>query len=396
MIIEQTKSDLYFANYNSTAKVSVNQGGTSSGKTWSLLDLLFTLAIEEVGIIITVLGASVPNLKKGAFRDAMRIRNSNPVYKQNFAEPNMTDRFFVSKGGSIIEFLSAIDEEDAKSGKRDYLFVNEATGIPYNIYWQFALRTTKRIFIDYNPSSRFWVHEKVIEDPSVDSLLIISDHRRNHFLSDSQHAEIENISDPELWDVYARGKTGKITGLIYRNWNVVSKMPETYKARWIGLDFGFTNDPTAIVDMRLSNGELWIDELMYECGQTNPDISNFLKEQGITTEHIIADSAEPKSIYEIKIQGYRIDPAQKGKDSIANGIDILKRYKLNITGRSKNIIKEISAYKWTLDPVTGNSTNKPTDKLNHAMDAIRYVALNKLGEKPVFKGIKVKAIKYNK
>ena len=146
----------------SRKKVVVNQGGTSSGKTWNILDVLFVLAIQQRGIVITVVGQDIPNLKKGAYRDAKRIWADNATYRAWFGKPNESDRIFTAANGSIIEFTSYQDEQDAKSGKRDYLFVNEANGIPYEIYWQLQIRTKKKIFIDYNPSARFWVHDKVI------------------------------------------------------------------------------------------------------------------------------------------------------------------------------------------------------------------------------------------
>lgn len=156
---EVQKPALFWENYMSRKKVVVNQGGTSSGKTWNILDVLFVLAIQQKGIVITVVGQDIPNLKKGAYRDAKRIWSESPTYRAWFGKPNESDRIFTAANGSIIEFTSYQDEQDAKSGKRDYLFVNEANGIPYDIYWQLAIRTKYKIFLDYNPNSRFWVHD---------------------------------------------------------------------------------------------------------------------------------------------------------------------------------------------------------------------------------------------
>lgn len=382
------KPPLFFENYLSDKRTNVNQGGTSSGKTYTLIDMFFVIAMSEPKQVITVVGQDIPNLKVGAYRDAKTIYGNSELYKQWFSKPNETDRIFTCLNGSIIEFKSYSDEQDAKSGKRDYLFVNEANGIAYPIYWQLATRTRKKIYIDYNPSSRFWAHEELIGKPDVK--LIISDHRHNPFLSKEEHDRIESIDDKELFRVYARGLTGKIEGLIYTNWELVDSMPENYKYRYIGLDFGFTNDPTSIIDIRLSNGELWLDELEYTTGMTNPDISDSLKENGITSNVlIIADSAEPKSISEIRNLKHWIEPATKGPDSIKIGIDILKRYKLNITRSSKGLRKEIIAYKWAIDK-NGNKTNKPIDRFNHSLDAVRYVALNKLGKTRARKAPKVR------
>lgn len=380
-------SVVYKANLEAKERIVVNQGGTSSGKTYSILQLLFTYAMITPMQVVTVVGQDIPNLKKGAYRDAKNIYNSCDDIKTRFSRPNETDRVFTCINGSVIEFSSFKDAQDAKSGKRDYLFVNEADGILWDIYWQLALRTRKKIFIDYNPSSRFWVHDNLIGKAGVK--LIISDHRHNPFLSEGEHAKIEEISDTELFKVYARGKTGKITGLIFNNWDIVDKMPSTYKGRWIGLDYGFVNDPTTLVDIRLSGGELWIDELVYSCGMSNKEIASEYKEQVGGDIQIVADNAEPKSNAELKNMGLPIEGAQKGQGSINLGIDILKRYKWHVTRRSANIRKELLSYKWKVNK-DGIPVNEPIDFFNHGMDAIRYVALNKLCFRPKHRRPKAK------
>lgn len=379
-----SKPPLFYANYNSDKRVNINQGGTSSGKTYTLIDLLFCLGIEKANQVISVVGQDIPNLKKGAYRDAKRIWSNSELYQSLYSKPNETERIFTCTNGSIIEFNSYQDEQDAKSGKRDYLFVNEANGVDYKIYWQLAIRTKKKIFIDYNPTVRFWAHDLVSDN---DSKLIISDHRHNPYLSKEEHEQIEGIADKELFNVYARGYTGQITGLVYANWALVDEMPTDYKKRFTGIDFGFTNDPTAIIDVRLSEGELWVDEYEYRTGMLNSDIAKVIKENGIALIDTVADSAEPKSIAELRTYGIKIEGAQKGADSIKNGIDILKRYKINITKRSTNIRKEILSYKWKMDR-DGNLTNEPIDSFNHGLDPLRYVALNKLNNKPISKGIR--------
>ena len=369
-------TDLHTKNYESKQKFIINQGGTGSGKTYALLQLLFTYAMLQPNLVITVVGQDIPNLKKGAFRDAMAIFGVSDELSNYFTKINQTDRVFNCINGSIIEFSSFSNEQDAKSGKRDYLFINEADGIPYDVFWQLAIRTRNQIFLDYNPTSRFWVHDKLIGKENTE--LIISDHRHNPFLSEEMHRMIESIEDDELFKVYARGLTGKLQGLIYTNWNIVDKMPDSGQ-RWIGIDFGFTNDPTAIIDVRLSDGELWIDEICYSRKMLNSDIINLLKEENLLRIPTVADSAEPKSIEEMKRSGIMVEPAEKGKDSVNAGIDLLKRYKLNVTRRSINVKKELSSYMWKKDKTTGDFTNTPIGYMDHALDALRYVALNKLG-----------------
>jgi len=373
-------SVIFDRNYNSTAEVIVNQGGTSSGKTYSILQVLCLKAIGENDQVISVVGQDVPNLKSGALRDMQTIVASSPDIQSWIKGYNASDRIYTFHNGSIIEFKSYQDSQDAKSGKRHYLFINEANGINYWIYWELARRTNKQVFIDYNPNARFWVHDKLIGKEGVE--LIISDHRHNPFLSDKTRRDIEGIrnEDEELWKVYARGMTGKIEGLIYRNWGTIGTIPSDAQLIGAGLDFGFTNDPSAMVMVYRYNGELIIDEVMYHKGLTNQDISLFMTSCAVDRSvTIVADSAEPKSIEELRRMGWRIEGANKGKDSILNGIDILKRFRFNVTNRSSNLLKELNAYKWK--EKDGNATNVPIDSFNHGMDALRYLALNKLAEK---------------
>lgn len=372
-----TIGPLFRANIEGDERVRVNQGGTSSGKTYTLMQVLFYLALIEPGSVITVVGQDFPNLRVGALRDARTIRSGSDWLCGMFTI-NESAHFISCRNGSMIEFNSYQTEQDAKSGKRDYLFINECNGVPYGIYWQLQMRTRKMVFMDYNPSERFWVHDEVIGRKGVK--LIISDHRGNPFLSDEEHERIEGISDPELWKVYARGLTGKIEGLVLRNWDIVDSMPplEERKMTAFGLDFGFTNDPSALEEVCLAHGDLWVDERIYETGLTNPMIAQKARNQGISRRDcIIADCAEPKSIAEIKAEGMWIVPSPKGSDSIVVGLDILRRYKIHFTRRSKGIIANAKAYKWKKDR-DGKRTNDPEDKNNHGIDAIRYVALDRL------------------
>lgn len=371
-------SILFKHNYNATAAVVVNQGGTSSGKTYAILQVLFALACEQEKQVITIVGQDIPNLKAGALRDAQNIFGQSAVLQQRVKSFNKTDRIYDFANGSLIEFKSYDNAQDAKSGKRDYLFINEANGIPYDIYTELALRTRKRIYLDYNPNAAFWVHDHLLGRPDVQ--LIISDHRHNPFLHEEMRTKIEGLKliDYEQWKVYARGLTGKITGLVLSNWLICDSIPATAKRLACGLDFGFTNDQTGIVEVFMQNGELWVNELLYETNLTNPDIAERLKIAGVSRHtEIIADSAEPKSIEELRRLGWNITAARKGPDSVKNSIDILKRYPINITRNSINLRRELERYQWKTD-AAGRPTNEPTDSWNHLIDPLRYVALNKL------------------
>lgn len=378
MLADQQASVLFTENYNATAYVVVNQGGSSSGKTYAIMQALFSLAGERPNQVITVVGQDIPNLKAGALRDALKIYNDSKPITACIKSYNKSERIFLFNNNSVIEFKSYTDAQDAKSGKRDYLFINEANGIDWLIYSELALRTRKRIYIDYNPNTAFWVHDNLLGRDDVQ--LIISDHRHNPFLDDGTHDRIESLqqTDRERWKVYARGITGKVSGLVLSNWELCDTIPKDARLIALGLDFGFTNDQTGCIEVYRYNGELWINELIYETGLTNPDISKKLSSLDIRkSTEIIADSAEPKSIEELRRLGWFITGVKKGADSIKNSIDILKRYKLNITRNSTNLREELSRYKWVTDH-SGKAINKPVDSNNHLIDPLRYVALNKL------------------
>ena len=384
------RTTLYDQNRDSKARVVVNQGGTSSGKTYAIMQVLFELGYEEPNQIITVVGQDIPNLKVGAYRDAKTIITKYDAVSAAYPQINEGERIIKCFNGSIIEFKSYADAQDAKSGKRDYLFVNEANGISYEIYWQLAIRTRKKIFIDYNPSSRFWAHDELIGRADVETLYSWYEH--NQFLSEEECARIEGISDPELHKVYARGRTGKIEGLVLTNWDICDVLPpaEEWKMSCRGMDFGFTNDPTAQEHVVMAHGELWIDEEIYSTNLTNPDIVERNRAMGITDrEQIIADCAEPKSIRELQAGGLWVTPSPKGADSIISGLDILRRYKIHVTRRSIGILSNLRSYKWSKDK-DGNSTNKPEDRNNHGIDAIRYVALAKLAEHKPVRGVRLR------
>ena len=365
-------SVLYKENYYAKEDIVVNQGGTSSGKTYSILQVLFSYAIQQPNQIITVVGQDIPNLKSGALRDAITIWSDSEELKSLVLDYNKSDRIFTFKSGSIIEFKSYDDGQDAKNGKRDYLFLNEANGISFDVYNELYMRTKKKTFIDYNPNEAFWVHDKLIGKPNVK--LLISDHRHNPFIDSKLREKIENLKDTdiELWKVYARGMTGKIEGLVFRNYTRCSEVPIDAKLIGYGLDFGFTNDPSACVGVWKYNNELYINEVFYERQLTNPMIAEKLKDANV--RNCVADSSEPKSIQELFNCGVYVEGAKKGNDSIRMSINLLKQYKLNIVNTSTNLLREISGYKWKQK--NGEMVNEVVDYNNHAIDALRYVALN--------------------
>jgi phage terminase large subunit len=274
-------SVIFEKNYTSTAKIVINQGGTSSGKTYSILQCLFLKCIEMApelnNKVVTIVGQDIPNLKSGALRDAQNILNTSPELQKWVQSYNSTERIFTFVNGATMEFKSFDDGQDAKSGKRMFAFFNEANGISKSIFDEIYIRTEKQTFIDYNPNARFWVHDELI--PLPESELIISDHRHNPFLSDETRMKIENLKnrDMELWRVYARGMTGKIEGLIFRNWFVVDTIPSHCELVAYGLDWGWNPDPTAMVGVYKGDGQLWVDQLLYTNEKLNTDLIAYLK-----------------------------------------------------------------------------------------------------------------------
>jgi phage terminase large subunit len=217
-------SAVFYANYNSRAKIIVNQGGSSSGKTYSILQVLCIRAIESRSRI-TIVGQDIPNLKVGAMRDLGNIINDTPFFAKHIDKYNASDRIYYFTNGSFIEFKSYENAQDAKSGKRDYAFFNEVNGIREDIFNEIYWRSNKQVFKDYNPTAEFWVHENLIGQPEVE--LIISDHRHNPFVDNSIREKLEALKDKDfnLWKINARGYTGKLEGLIYMNWVTIDEIP---------------------------------------------------------------------------------------------------------------------------------------------------------------------------
>lgn len=353
----------------------VNKGGSRSSKTWSLLQLLYIIAVKSKRPrVISIVSESFPHLKRGCIRDFETMLKDDGLWKEE--NWNATDKVY-RVGDSVIEFFGVDSPAKVHGPARDILYINECINIPYEVYRQLAVRTSETVFLDFNPAFEFWVDEKVLPDKEK-AILIHSTYKDNEMLSPQQIREIEiqKDVDPDWYNVYGLGLTGKLTGTILTNWDIVTDMPTIHKRRFIGIDFGFTNDPTAIVDNMLAEGDVWIDELAYDRGLTNPDIARIIIDRVGKGVPIVADSAEPKSIAELKSFGLNVEGALKGPDSVSTGIQVMNRYKKHITQRSTNILDEYRRYRWAEDK-NGNTLNVPIDKYNHSIDAQRYVFLNK-------------------
>ncbi len=367
-------------------KIIVLQGGTSSGKTVTALQYLATFAIQNANAVITVVGQDIPNLKKGAIRDFQLFIASDPEIAAHIVSYNQTERVYHFRNGSIIEFNSYKDEQDAKSGKRDVLFVNEANGIPYMVFWQLQRRTRKKVIIDYNPNAAFWAHEKLLsgtykEFPKSRVQLYISDHRHNPFLTQDEHDSIESIDDPDLFKVYARGLTGKIKGLIFGHFRRCREIPTEFDRIIWGVDYGYTNDETAIVKIWCVGKRRYCKEIHYETGADAELIKRVLYENGFNNNQDLYSEADPNMINDLRLLGVNIMPAIKGPGSKIAGINKVRKHECYYikeadTPEDTNFEKEIKNWKWVTasDITTGKEvmTNQPMDGNDHLCDASRY------------------------
>jgi len=365
-----------------TARKKVIQGGTSAGKTLAILAVLIDIAAKNK-TEISVVSESIPHLRRGAIKDFAKVMQwTGRWVAERWNKTLLTYNF---ANGSVIEFFSADSEARLRGARRQVVYINEANNIDFESYYQLAIRTSEAIYIDFNPTHEFWAHTEVL--PEQDAELIILTYNDNEALPDTIKRDIElNRTKAETsaywanwWKVYGLGQVGTLQGAIYEDFEVVEGI-DVSRAKFValGLDWGFSNDPTALVAIYRQGDCLLIQELLYATGLTNQDIADKLRTLGITRAwEIVADSAEPKSIEEIYRLGFNIKPAEKGPDSVRNGIDILKRFKLQVTKDSTNLIKELRSYTWATDK-EGKNTGVPIDSFNHACDAMRYVALNKL------------------
>jgi phage terminase large subunit len=380
-LFKNEKSPLYWANLFANEKIVINQGGTSSGKTEAIIRVLFTIAIIRKGYVITVTTNTVPKLKEDALRVAKNVAKISDI-KPFIKDYNSTDRTYTFINDSIMEFKSFEDEEEAKGGKRHILYINEATRIPYGIFYQADLRTKVRTFIDYNPTASFWAHDKVIKCPSgpkgkeFDSVKVIrSWHEHNPYLTDAEHARIERIGDKDLFKVYARGLTGKLRGTIY-TWTEVDEFPWTDGVIWY-VDWGFSDkesaDPTAsgriAYNPQDSEFDYVVDELCYARGLAPSVLADLIWKAGYKTGQPCYCDHSPEGIRELRLKGIFAFPFTKGPGSIIAGVLFMRSKKIGYTRRSQNVRMELSRYAFL--EIDGIVTNTPIDEFNHHMDGTR-------------------------
>ena len=357
------------------------QGGTSAGKTFAILPILCDIATKNPLSEISIVAESIPHLKRGAMKDFKKIMVETGRFDD--ARWNASDFKYTFANGSQIEFFSADNDAKLRGARRDWLYMNECNNMTFHSYTELASRTKQGVYLDWNPTNTFWFHNELLNDKDVDFLTInytdneaCPESALNFILKAKEKAEQGNAFWQNWYKVYGLGEIGNLEGVIFNNWQQIDKIPADAKLIGIGCDFGYTNDPTALIEVYTYNGRRYVNELMYRSGMLNSDIAKVLPRNVIT----YADSSEPKSIDEIKRYGIMIKGVTKGKDSIKYGIDVMQQQEYFVTSQSENLIKELRSYSWDKDK-EGKKLNKPIEYFNHAIDALRYHEMEALGIK---------------
>jgi phage terminase large subunit len=360
-------------------KIRGLQGGTSSSKTISSLLYLIALAqTDESSTLTSVTSESIPHLKRGAMRDFKNIMKQHGYWRDE--RWNATDSVYTFETGSQIEFFSTDNGDKLRGGRRDRCFMNEANNCTLDAFDQLEVRTKEFIILDWNPSNEYWFYTDILNNrEDVDHIILT--YKDNEGLSPEIIASIEARKNRKgWWQVYGLGQLGEVDGKIFKDWAIIDEIPHQAKLERRGIDFGYTNDPTTVIDVYRYNGGYILDEVTYKKGLSNKQIADILLAQENTNVLCIADSAEPKSIDEIRSYGVNILPAEKGKDSIVHGIQLIQNERISVTKRSANVIREYRNYLWTTDK-NGVILNVPESGFDHTLDAIRY-ALTSLLKNP--------------
>lgn len=343
-------------------------GGTSAGKTISILTILIDYAQSTNGELISVVSESFPHLRRGAMRDFLNIMQAQGYFKDEAW--SKTDFTYTFESGSKIEFFSADQPGKVRGPRRDVLFVNEANNINYESFDQLRIRTRKAIWLDWNPTNEFWWYTDVAANYDHDFLTLT--YLDNEALSPEIVSDIESHRhNKNWWTVYGEGKLGVVESRIFSGWMIYDRVPHEARLERRGLDFGYTNDPSALVAVYSYNGGIILDEELYQKGLSNKSIADYIQALESPRTLVIPDSSEPKSIDELKLYGLTVLPAQKGPGSVIQGIQYVQDQKISITKRSVNLLKEYRNYLWMTDK-EGKMLNVPTPGNDHALDAARY------------------------
>lgn len=342
-------------------------GGTSASKTISILVWLIDYCQTHQKKSVWVVSESVPHLKLGAIQDFKNIMVGHGYWNQK--NWNATDYIYNFETGCYIKFSSVDTYGKAHGPRRDVLFLNECNNLRWDIVDQLMVRTREVVWVDWNPTTEFWFYTDILgKRDDVDFLTLT--YKDNEALDERTVQEIESHrNNKNWWRVYGEGKLGEIEGRIYTGWRLIDEIPFEARLEGYGLDFGYTNDPTAIVAVYYYNGGYILDEKCYRKGMLNSQIADLLK--NLPYGLVVADSAEPKSIDEIAGYGVAITAVEKGAGSINRGIDWVKEQKISVTKNSTNLLKEYRSYLWKTNR-EGKTINTPEGGFDHALDAVRY------------------------
>jgi phage terminase large subunit len=351
-------------------KIRIVQGGMSAGKTWAIILLLHDYATKNPDTLISVVSDTMPNIKKGVERDWLNLCKQLHYDMENRWSRSAHTYSFAN--GSEIEFFALDDEMKARGARRDVLFVNEANRINFDTFDQLQNRTKGFTIIDYNPSRKFWAHDMVAND---DTDFLILTYRDNEALSQNEVDNIERHDrNSNWWRVYGEGLVGEVEGLVYTGWQMVESVPKNAILRRYGLDFGFSNDPTALVAVyEGADGEIYLDERLYQLNMLPSGYDAALKSAGILPETtIVCDSARPELIAEMVRAGWPAISVDKGAGSRKAGIAKVQDKKIYYTAASKNLEREFLSYSWRKRRGSGEQLDEPEDGNDHLMDALRY------------------------
>lgn len=352
-------------------RIRAVSGGTSASKTVSIVLYLIHLAQSDKAPTLTsIVSESLPHLKRGVMRDFLAILQQHNYYKDE--RWNRSDFIYTFETGSKIEFFSVDQPDKVRGPRRDRLFINEANNVPFEAFNQLEVRTKELIFLDHNPVSEYWFYTDVQKRDDVDFITLT--YKDNESLDPRIVASIEQRrGNASWWRVFGEGLLGQAEGRIYKDWAIIDSIPHEARLERYGLDFGYTNDPTAIIGLYKYNGGFILDEALYQKGMSNKEIADTLK--NITKALVIADAAEPKSIDEIRSYGINILSAKKGQGSVNQGIQFVQDQKISVTKNSINLLKEYRNYLWQTDR-DGKIINVPEAGNDHALDAIRYCLMS--------------------
>jgi len=319
--------------YKDGAQIICNEGGSRSGKSYSTIQILVSIATTQNNKRISIVSHSLPHIKRGAFRDLQQVLRDTGNWYEEWMR--WTDFVYSFPNGSYIELFGLEDEGKARGPGRDILFINEANLISKLLFDQLAMRTTGTIFMDWNPAEfRSWVYD-IADNPK--NIKIHSTYVDNiHNLSQQQIDYIESYKDlPDdfMWKVYGLGERGAAKELIYTNWKIVSELPGKGTV-FYGLDFGYTV-PTALVKIEHYEGANYVEEMLYLPKLTISDLINKLKGLNLTrSDEIFCDAAEPKTIEELSRNNFNCKPADK---DVWAGIMKVKSHPLHIVHNSNNL-----------------------------------------------------------